>query len=217
MSDDLEAARAEAETEFRAMKAKTARLSDEGMDLLFHEARTCYGWLDKPVATETLKRLVALSLLPPTSANMSPARYVFVSSEEAKAKLKPCLASGNVDKTMAAPTTVIIGYDPEFWRHMDRLFPWGDMKTMFEKSEAMAEEAAFRNGSLMAAYMILGARALGLDCGPMSGFNPAAINEAFFAGTTYKANFICNLGYGDPATVKPRGDKFGFDEIASIV
>lgn len=217
MSDDLEIARAEVEAEFRAMKAKTSRLSDDGMDLLFHEARTCYGWLNKPVAKETLKRLVALSLLPPTSANMSPARYVFVSSDDAKTKLKPCLASGNVEKTMAAPTTVIIGYDPEFWRHMDRLFPWGDMKTMFEKSEAMAEEAAFRNGSLMGAYLILGARALGLDCGPMSGFNPAAINETFFAGTTYKANFICNLGYGDPATVKPRGDKFSFDEIASIV
>jgi len=216
MSDDLEAAKAEAEADFRAMKAKTARLSDEGLDLLFHEARTCYGWQDKAVAKETLKRLVALSLLPPTSANMSPARFVFVTTPEAKEKLKPCLAAGNVDKSMAAPVTAIIGYDPEFWRHMDRLFPWGDMKTMFEKSTDAAEEAAFRNGTLMGGYMVLGARALGLDCGPMSGFNPAAVNEAFFAGTSYKANFLCNLGYGDASTVKPRGDKFAFDEIASI-
>jgi 3-hydroxypropanoate dehydrogenase len=100
---------------------------------------------------------------------------------------------------------------------MDRLFPWGDMKTMFEKNADVAEEAAFRNGTLMGGYMMLGARALGLDCGPMSGFNPAAVNEAFFAGTPYKANFLCNLGYGDPFTVKARGDKFAFDEIASIV
>jgi len=216
MSDHLEAAKAEAEAEFRAMKAKTARLSDEGLDLLFREARTCYGWQDKVVAKETLKRLVALSLLPPTSANMSPARFVFVSSPEAKQKLKPCLASGNVDKSMAAPVTAIIGYDPEFWRHMDRLFPRGDMKSMFEKNADAAEEAAFRNGSLMGGYMMLGARALGLDCGPMSGFDPAAINQAFFANTPYKANFLCNLGYGDASTVKPRGDKFKFDEIATI-
>jgi 3-hydroxypropanoate dehydrogenase len=216
MSDDLAAAKAEAEADFRAMKAKTARLSDDGLDLLFRDARTCYGWQDKPVAKETLKRLVAMSLLPPTSANMSPARFVFVTSAEAKEKLKPCLASGNVEKSMAAPVTAIIGYDPEFWRHMDRLFPWGDMKTMFEKSAEAAEEAAFRNGTLMGAYAIMAARALGLDCGPMSGFNPAAVDEAFFAGTSYKANFLCNLGYGDPTTVKPRGDKFAFDEIATI-
>ena len=216
MSDDLAAAKAEAEADFRAMKAKTARLSDDGLDLLFRDARTCYGWQDKPVAKETLKRLVAMSLLPPTSANMSPARFVFVTSAEAKEKLKPCLASGNVEKSMAAPVTAIIGYDPEFWRHMDRLFPWGDMKTMFEKSAEAAEEAAFRNGTLMGAYAIMAARALGLNCGPMSGFNPAAVDEAFFAGTSYKANFLCNLGYGDPTTVKPRGDKFAFDEIATI-
>lgn len=217
MTDAMDAAQAEAQAEFTAMKASISKLSEDGLDLLFREARTCYGWTDKKIAPETLRRLVALSLLPPTSANMSPARYVFVTSPEAKERLRPCLSSGNVDKTMAAPTTVIIGYDPEFWRHMDRLFPWGDMKTMFEKSAEFAEEAAFRNGSMMGAYLIMGARALGLDCGPMSGFHPGEIGAAFFAGTTYKANFLCNLGYGDPATVKPRGDKFAFDEIASIL
>ncbi|MEQ9125280.1 MAG: malonic semialdehyde reductase [Alphaproteobacteria bacterium] len=213
MTDD----KAATEAAFRALKARVQKLDDDGMDLLFREGRTCYGWLDRKVPAELLKRIVDLALLPPTSANSSPARFVFVVSEDAKAKLKPCLSSGNVDKTMAAPATAIVGYDPMFWHHMDRLFPHGDMKSMFEKSQAMADEASFRNGSLMGAYTILAARALGLDCGPMSGFNPKAIDEAFFAGTTYKANFLCNIGYGDPATVKPRGPKFAFEEIASIV
>ncbi len=213
MTDD----QAQTEATFRAMKARVSNLDDAGLDLLFREGRTCYGWLDRKVPAALLKRIVALALLPPTSANSSPARFVFVTSPEAKARLKPSLSSGNVDKTMAAPTTVIIGYDPEFWRHMDRLFPHGDMKTMFEKSATMAEQASFRNGSLMGAYTILAARALGLDCGPMSGFDPGKVDAEFFAGTTCKANFLCNIGYGDPASVKARGPKFAFDEIASIV
>ena len=213
----MTADKAAAEAAFVAMKARVAALGDDGLDLLFHDARTCYGWQAKPVPTALLHRLIQLALLPPTSANSSPARFVFVQSAEAKARLKPCLSSGNVDKTMAAPVTVIVGYDPEFWRHMDKLFPHGDMKTMFEKSAAMAEQASFRNGSLMGAYLILAARALGLDCGPMSGFDAGKVDVDFFKGTSYKANFLVNIGYGDPATVKPRGYKFSFDEIASIV
>lgn len=208
--------KAETEAAFRAMKARVANLDDDGMDLLFREGRTCYGWRDKKVPEALLRRIVDLSLLPPTSANSLPARYVFVVSAAAKEKLRPCLASGNVDKTMAAPATIIVGYDPEFWRHMDRLFPHGDMKTMFEKSTEMAEQASFRNGSLMGAYAIMAARSLGLDCGPMSGFDPAEVDAAFFAGTTVKSNFLCNVGYGDPASTKPRGPKFAFDEIARI-
>lgn len=213
MTDD----KAATEAAFTAMKARVANLGDDGMDLLFNEGRTCYGWLDRKVPDALLRRIVELALLPPTSANSSPARFVFVQSAEAKERLRPCLSSGNVDKTMAAPATIVIGYDPEFWREMDRLFPHGDMKSMFEKSAEMAEQASFRNGSMMGAYTIMAARALGLDCGPMSGFNPPAVDEAFFAGTTVKTNFLCNVGYGDPATVKPRGYKFAFDEIASIV
>jgi 3-hydroxypropanoate dehydrogenase len=210
-------AKAAAEASFAAMKAKTARMIEDDMDLLFHEARTCNAWLDRKVPDALLKRIIDLSLLPPTSANMSPARYVFVSSDAGKARLKPCLASGNLEKTMSAPTTLIIGYDPEFWRQMDKHFPYGDMKTMFEKSAEMAEQASFRNGSMMGGYMILGARALGLDCGPMSGFDNGKIDAEFFGGTSIKSNFICNIGYGDPASVRPRGYKFAFDEIASIV
>ena len=202
--------------EFAAMKGRVAKLDDSGADLLFYEARTCYAWLDRNVPETLLYRLVERTLLPPTSANSSPARFVFVTTPEGKEKLKPCLSSGNVDKTMAAPVTAIVAYDPEFWRHMDRLFPHGDMKTMFEKSPEMAEQASFRNGSLMGGYMILAARSLGLDCGPMSGFDAAKVNGTFLSGTSYKANFLCNIGYGDPASVKARGPKFAFDEIASI-
>ena len=201
---------------FAAFKARISKLEDSGADLLFYEARTCYDWLDRRVPITLLHRLVELTLLPPTSANSSPARFVFVTTPEGKEKLKPCLSSGNVEKTMKAPVTAIVAYDPEFWRHMDRLFPHGDMKTMFQKSPEMAEQASFRNGSLMGGYMILAARSLGLDCGPMSGFDAAKINDTFLFGSTYRANFLCNIGYGDPASVKARGPKFGFNEIASI-
>jgi 3-hydroxypropanoate dehydrogenase len=202
---------------FAAMKARISKLDDHGADLLFYEAKTCYSWLNRKVPEALLQRLVSLTLLPPTSANSSPARFVFIKTSEGKEKLKLCLSSGNVEKTMAAPVTAIVAYDPEFWRHMDRLFPHGDMKTMFEESPEMAEQASFRNGSLMGGYMILAARSLGLDCGPMSGFDAAKVNEAFLSGTTYKANFLCNIGYGDPAGIKERGPKFSFDEIASVV
>ena len=206
-----------ASKEFAALKGRVSKLDDSGADLLFHEARTCYGWLNRKAPETLLYRLVELTLLPPTSANSSPARFVFVTTTEGKQKLKSCLSPGNIEKTMAAPVTAIVAYDPEFWRHMDRLFPHGDMKTMFEKNPEIAEQASFRNGSLMGGYMILAARSLGLDCGPMSGFDAAKVNEAFLSGTTYKANFLCNIGYGDPASVKERGPKFSFDEIASIV
>lgn len=206
----------EASKHFSAMKQRVSKLDDTGNDLLFHEARTCYGWLNRNVPETLLHRLVELTLLPPTSANSSPARFVFVTTPEGKEKLKPCLSSGNIDKTMSAPVTAIIAYDPEFWRHMDRLFPHGDMKTMFEKNPELAEQASFRNGSLMGGYMILAARSLGLDCGPMSGFDFGKVNETFLSGTTYKANFLCNIGYGDPASVNERGPKFAFHEIASI-
>lgn len=210
-------AKTETESEFAALKARVHKLDDDGMNLLFREARTCYAFLDKKVPEALLRRLMELTQLPPTSANSTPARFVFVSSPEGKARLLPCLSSGNVAKVESAPVTAIVATDPKFWTHMDRLFPHADMKSMFEKNADFAKEAGFRNGSLMGAYMILAARALGLDCGPMSGFDPAKLNAEFLGGTGYEANFICNIGYGDPASVKERGPKFAFDEIASIV
>jgi len=202
---------------FSRIKANVSCLEGSGVDLLFNEARTCYGWLDRRVPQKLLQRLIFLTLLPPTSANSSPARFVFITTQEGKEKLKPCLSSGNIEKSMTAPVTAIVAYDPGFWRHMDRLFPHSDMKTMFEKSPEMAEQASFRNGSLMGGYMILAARSLGLDCGPMSGFDAEKINQTFLSGTSYKANFLCNIGYGDPESIKERGPKFAFDEIAKIV
>lgn len=210
-------AKAETEAAFRAMKARVANLNDDAMDLSFHQGRTVYAWLDRNVPDALLRRVVDLSQLPPTSANSLPARYVVVKSKAGKERLKPCLSSGNVDKTMAAPATLIVGYDLDFSAHMDRLFPAGSMKSMFEKNPDFAAQSAFRNSTLMGAYAIMAARSLGLDCGPMSGFDPAAVDAEFFAGTRIKSNFLCNLGYGDPASVRPRGDKFAFDEIASVV
>lgn len=207
----------EAPKSFSAMKVRIPNLEDAGVDLLFHEGRTCYQWLDRRVPKELLVRLVAMTQLPPTSANSLPARFVFVRTRKGKEKLKPCLSSGNIAKTMAAPVTAIIAYDPKFWKHLDRLFPHGNMKSMFEKNPEMAEEAGFRNGSLMGGYMILAARSLGLDCGPMSGFDSTKVNSTFLSGTSYKTNFLCNIGYGDPASVKSRGPKFTFHEVASIV
>ena len=143
--------------------------------------------------------------------------WIAVATAAGKEKFLPCVSSGNVDKVKAAPVTVIVAIDEKFYEHMDRLFPYGSMKAMFEDNPEFASASAFRNGTLMGGYMMLAARALGLDCGPMSGFDNGKVDEIFFSGTSYKSNFICNIGYGEPASVKPRGYKFTFDEIADIV
>jgi 3-hydroxypropanoate dehydrogenase len=152
----------------------------------------------------------------PTSANMSPARIVFVKSPEAKAKLKPLLMEGNVEKTMAAPATAIIGHDLKFYDHLPKLFPHADARSWFAGNEEFIKVSAFRNGSLQAGYLILAARALGLDCGPMSGFDNAGVDAAFFPGTDIKSNILVNLGYGDSSGLYPRSPRFSFDEIARI-
>ena len=210
-------AQADATTAATALKQRIQRLDDDALDLIFREARTYTAWLDKPVTDDDLRALHDLMRWGPTSGNCCPIRLVFVQSPEAKERLKPCLAPGNVDKTMAAPATAIVAYDLKFWVHLPRLFPVMDMQGMYRDSEAMALDAAFRNGSLQGAYMIVAARSLGLDCGPMSGFDRAKVDEAFFAGTSVKSNFLCNLGYGDPATLYPRGPRFDFDEVCQIL
>jgi 3-hydroxypropanoate dehydrogenase len=153
----------------------------------------------------------------PTSVNCSPARIVFVKSAEAKAKLRPLLMEGNVEKTMAAPVTAIIGTDHKFYDHLPQLFPHTDAKAWFTGNEEFARVSAIRNGTLQGGYFILAARALGLDCGPMSGFDNAGVDAAFFAGTAVKSNFLCNLGYGDPTGMQARSPRFSFDEMATIV
>jgi 3-hydroxypropanoate dehydrogenase len=193
-------------------------LNAEGIDLLFNAARTHNVWLDKPVDDELLKKVFDLAKMGPTSANMSPMRIVFVKSREAKEKLKPFLQPGNVDKTMAAPVTAIFAMDMKFYDHMPRLFPHVDAKAWFKDlPENVLELMAMRNSSLQGGYFMLAARALGLDCGPMSGFDNAKVDAAFFAGTTYKSNFLCNLGYGDASKLRPRLPRFDFNEICKIV
>jgi 3-hydroxypropanoate dehydrogenase len=186
------------------------------LDLLFLNARTHNGWQDRPVDDAVLRRVWDLARMGPTSANCSPARIVFAVSAEAKEKLRPALLVGNVDKTMAAPATAIIGYDMAFFERLPELFPHTDARAWFVGNDRLIEMTAFRNGTLQAGYMILAARALGLDCGPMSGFDNGKVDEAFFAGTTIRSNFLCNLGYGDPSKLHPRNPRLDFDDACRI-
>ena len=193
-------------------------LNDEALDLIFRTARTHSAWLDKPVDDALLRKVYDLAKMGPTSANMCPLRIVFVKSPEAKERLKPALDAGNVDKTMAAPVTAIIGMDIRFYEKLPKLFPHMDAKAWFKVlPENVLEYIALRNGSLQGAYFMLAARALGLDCGPMSGFDNAKVDAAFFAGTTVKSNFLCNLGHGDTSKLYPRSPRLSFEEACQVV
>ena len=204
--------------DFKAFAAARQPLDDAGLDLLFRKARTVNGWQDKPVTEDTLRNLHDLYIMGATASNTLPARIVYVQSDEAKAKLKTCLMEGNVDKTLAAPVCAVIGHDLEFHQHLDRLYPQVDFKTMFAKApDHVRQTVALCNGSFQGAYLMLAARAMGLDCGPMSGFNTDKAKDLFFAGTTVEVNFLCNLGYGNPEKVYDRNPRFGFDEVCSIV
>jgi 3-hydroxypropanoate dehydrogenase len=192
-------------------------LSDTALDQLFREARTFNAFLPKPVSDEQLRQLYALAKFGPTSANASPMRVVFVKSPDAKAKLSPFMSEGNRAKTLAAPVTAIIGHDHAFHQHLPRLFPHADAKSWFEGNQALIDITAFRNGTLQGAYMLLAARAVGLDCGPMSGFDNAGVDAAFFAGTAIKSNFLINIGYGDASRdLFARSPRLPFDEACTI-
>ncbi|MBU0800956.1 MAG: malonic semialdehyde reductase [Alphaproteobacteria bacterium] len=192
-------------------------LDDHALDVLFREARTYNGWLDKDVSAVMLEALYDLLRWGPTSANCSPMRVKFIKSQSAKDLLKPCLQAGNVEKTMAAPVTAIIANDMEFYKHLPRLFPHANAKAWFEGKPAYIAETAARNGTLQGAYLMLAARALGLDCGPMSGFNKQQVKDAFFADEEVEINFICNLGYGDPTSLFERSPRFSFDDVCKIL
>lgn len=192
-------------------------LSDDALDQLFRKARTHNGWQARPVEDDLLRKLIELALLGPTSANCSPARFVFVKSQEAKEKLRPALSAGNLEKTMAAPVTVIVGMDMAFYEHLPKLFPHADARSWFAGNDKLIADTAFRNATLQGGYLIMAARSLGLDTGPMSGFDPAKVDDAFFAGTTVKSNFLINLGYGDPSKLFARSPRFTFDEAARVV
>ncbi|MEX3858077.1 malonic semialdehyde reductase [Paraburkholderia sp. BR10923] len=192
-------------------------LSDQALAQLFRDARTHNGWQNKPIDDAVLRELMELVLLGPTSANSSPGRFVFVRTPEGKEKLRPALSAGNLEKTMAAPVTVIVAMDMAFYEQLPKLFPHADARSWFVGNERLIADTAFRNSTLQGGYLILAARALGLDTGPMSGFDQAKVDEAFFAGTPVKSNFLINLGYGDPSRLFPRSPRFSFDEAARIM
>ena len=189
----------------------------DSIDQLFREARTHNVWLPQPVPSELLHQAYELAAIGPTSANTTPARYVFLTTSQAKERLRPALAAANVDKTMAAPVTVIIAWDTEFYEKLPKLFPHKDMRSVFLGKAGLVEETAFRNSSLEGAYFILAARALGLDCGPMSGFDAAKLNAEFFPDGKWKSNFLCNLGYGDSTKLFPRNPRLSFDEACLVL
>jgi 3-hydroxypropanoate dehydrogenase len=200
-----------------SLAATKPPISQKALDQLFLEARTHSTWLPEPVPVELLREAYELARLGPTSANGSPARFVFLTTPGAKALLKPVLAPGNVDKTMAAPVTVIIAWDTEFHENLPRLFPQADVRSYFVGNKPLIEENALRNSSLQAAYFILAARALGLDCGPMSGFDADKLNAEFFPDGKCKVNLLCNLGYGDPNKLHPRNPRLNFEEASLIL
>ncbi len=194
-----------------------APLDEAALDQIFLSARTHNAWLDREVPDALLHRLIDIMKMGATSANCSPARIVFVRSDEAKARLIPHLMESNQAKTKSAPACAIIGSDLEFHHHLPKLFPHDDARAWFEGNDELIATTAFRNGTLQGAYFMIAARALGLDCGPLSGFDNEAVDKAFFAGTKVQSNFLCNIGYGDPAALFPRSPRFTFDEMARII
>ena len=192
------------------------QITEEALDQVFRQARTHSAWLPEPVPVALLRKAYELARFGPTSGNASPARFVFLTTPGAKARLKPVLLPGNVDKTMAAPVTVIIAWDTDFHQNLRRLFPQFDMRSFFVGNQALIDETGFRNSSLQAAYFILAARALGLDCGPMSGFDPNKLNAEFFPDGKWKVNLLCNLGYGDQSKLYPRNPRLDFEEAAVV-
>jgi 3-hydroxypropanoate dehydrogenase len=192
-------------------------IDDIALDQLLRSARTHNAWLDVPVEDRQLREIYALMKWGPTSANCMPARIVFVKSHEAKEKLRPAMSPGNLDKTMKAPVTAIIATDYAFYEKLPELFPHADAKSWFVGNQPLIDTTAFRNASLQGGYFILAARAVGLDCGPMSGFDNAMVDAAFFAGSTVKSNFLVNLGHGDPAGLFPRSPRLAFEQACSIL
>jgi len=193
-------------------------LSNEGQDLIFRNARSHSYWLDQPVDDALLRQVYDLAKMGPTSANTCPLRIIFVKAREAKERLKPALDAGNVQKAMTAPVTASLGMDIHFYEKLPQLFPHADARSWFKDlPEPVLEYIALRNSSLQGAYFILAARSVGLDCGPMSGFNNAKVDAEFFAGTTIKSNFLCALGYGDASKLHPRSPRLAFEEACQVI
>lgn len=215
VGDDLERARTEAQTAVRALRQRRTTLDKDSLDVILTDARSHYAWLDKPVSDELLHRLHDITAAGPTSMNTCPARFVFVTSPEGKERLAKSLKEKNIYKMMAAPVTAIIAHDLEFWRDLPFLFPHEDRRPHFEGKPEHSEVTAFRNGTLQGAYFMIAARALGLDMGAMSGFSNDIVDHEFFAGTTLRSNFLCNLGYADENALFQKLPRFTFDQACS--
>lgn len=213
---DLAAARAEAQAGFRVLKARIPRLNDDAIDLILRDARSHYAWKNTPVSKDILEQIYAITASGPTSMNCCPARFVFVSSEAGKERLVKALKPANIPKVSGAPVTVIIAYDTEFWTQLPFLFPHEDRRPHFEGKPDHIEATAFRNSTLQGAYFMIAARALGLDVGAMSGFDNAMVDEEFFAGTSLKSNFLCNLGYADETALFQKLPRFAFDDVCEF-
>jgi 3-hydroxypropanoate dehydrogenase len=199
------------------MTSAPGPVDDAVIDKLFREARTHNKFSSEPISDDTLRSLYDMLKFGPTSANSSPARFVFVRTPEGKKKLEPALSAGNHDKTMSAPVTVIVAYDPKFFEHLPRLFPHNpDAKSWFTSNDSLAATTAFRNGTLQGAYLMLAARSLGLDVGAMSGFDNAIVDQAFFASNGWRSNFLCNLGHGDPDGLFPRSPRLPFEDACVL-
>lgn len=192
-------------------------LDQAALDQLFLAARSQNGWLPAPVSDDTLRRLADIVKMGPTSMNVSPARFVFLRTPEAKKRLEPYLSEGNRAKAAQAPVVVIVATDDKFYDHMPRLFPHREVRSLFANDEALAKTTAFRNATLQGAYLIIAARALGLDCGPMSGFDAKGVDGEFFRGESVHSNFLCALGEGDPSKLFPRHPRFEFDEFCKLL
>jgi len=195
-----------------------SKIDQAAITSLFTEARTHNVWQDRQVSEETLHELYEVMRFGPTSMNCQPSRIIFLTTDEAKERLKPALLPGNQEKTMKAPVVAVVGFDTEFYEHLPRMFAHNkDAKSLFEGKPDFIHSTAFRNSSIQGGYLVMAARALGLDAGPMSGFNNAAVDEEFFPDSKVKSNFLCNLGYGDPEALFPRGDRFAFEEVCQIL
>ena len=217
LTNDQKIAVAAAQETFSNLKNNNESLNESQLNLLFGEARSMNGWQDREVSDDMIKSIYNLTKMGPTSTNCCPARFKFIKSEDQKLKLKESLLPNNIDKVMSAPVIAIIGFDLDFSNNMAKLFPHMDVAPMYKNNEIMNHSTAFRNSSLQGAYFMMVSRAFGLDCGPMSGFNNAIVDEVFFSGTNIKSNFLCCIGYGDPSKIFMRLPRLDFNEVCEII
>lgn len=217
MSEPMDIRRERAQKAVQSLRDRIERLDDDAIDLILRDARSHYAWTDRPVSEAMLREIYEIAIAGPTSMNTCPARFVFVQSAAAKARLARSLKPRNVAKMSAAPVTAIVAWDPLYWQRLDFLFPHEDRKHLFDGKEKYAQDTAFRNSTLQGGYMMIAARALGLDVGPMSGFSNEIVDQEFFAGNGWKSNFLINMGYADETALFQKLPRFAFEDICEIM